>query len=343
MNLGILDIIGDELSADIIPNLGGLVVVSKDGCMIPEPIARALVPMMDLSRVGDGGRYLVRVSNDVQRGVVLALIFSYYPEATVLTPRPDVIRRYLANAKLSQISTGLQATPAPQIRAPQEPPRKPQDLFDLIYMDTLDKYRESILSALNRATKEKAAKSQMKNIASGVIQSKQVKNGIQVAFTADDIVEALFGDLERMGIIAISASSVEYFDEYIEAFFGRNKCKVFAPLHRSGGQPGRKEEVKVRVDEEINKTAQEIIGICLGDTRLENCANYGMLNHVIKGVVASYFTGKRALSEAQNQMLMGIVSTYFVKEYFSLENPSLLEGIANNPNQHFFAKLIKKA
>ena len=265
MSLAVVEYLGDYLTPGILPKSPNTIIICNEGCFLAENIQDLYRETTDIEGI-NRGNYLIKTSDEIQRGVVLSILNQRNQNVEIYTSRPEVISQYLTRCQIKILKTPSRVQPPRNIPAYIPPPQpKPVDNFDIIYRETLTKYFQTFLSLPIRANKQKSAKAQLKNIADGIIASTIKRMGKQLNVDSDAIVEAIFTDLEDHHIIINSASCLEYSNDLIDTYFGKNKSQTFYPKHRIGGigQPGNdNDETTSMISAIVALVMDDNFGVC---------------------------------------------------------------------------------
>ena len=360
MALCIVDYLHDSLSPEVLPDTQNMVIVCNESCIIPLNLSLKYMSTSDLDRIIRGGSYLVKVVNEVQRGLVYSILFNKSPKIQIFSSRPEIIAKYWPSCEIRQLSSVQSVQPfqsSPFIpptsskfvpNPTSEPYSKPKpsrtepEPFDVIYKESLSKYVETILSQPIRAPKEKSAKNQLKNIVTGMIASVKKKTNISMNVDINDLVETIFNDLIAHEIITQNFGNLEYSDENLEAYFGSQKTKLFIPGSKAEkvSRPfTTKEEGRPR-PENFESVICDIITIVLDDTRLIHCDNVGELVHLCKTVLKSYSETQQRIPDSQTGLIITGVIKYLISNYFTCSAD--LDEVSKNPTNFFGTKIIKR-
>lgn len=365
MSLAVVDYLCDLFQVEILPNSSNIIVICKDSCFVHDSFLARFAIVVDLSSISRGGSFIIKVSGEIQRGLIISLLITKYPMSIVYTPRKEVISKYLPSCKLDLLMTPTkQSFPmiGNQPKAAYAPPKdtlfsafgqkpqaapqqkQPPNYFDNVYTESLAKYCETILVTTIRATKQRSCRAQVKNIVDGVIASTRKRAGAQIQVDSEEITEAIINDMSDHGIISVSSMVVDYSDEEIEAYFGRQKSKKFIPKHRNGGvRVVRNEEVKNQpCPENYLDVIQSISNLAIQDDRCENMGSVGELMHFIKSLFVSYSSANsRHFNEAQTNQIISQIFRRVLEAKFDLKDIKNLDDVCVSPNKNFFIKLVK--
>lgn len=349
MSICVIDYISDSMDPSNIPNYQYNYVICNENCQVSEYITSTYAQSNDIERLSSPGSYIIKVSNDIQRGFLLAFLCNKL-KGEIFSHRPEVVSRTLNIPNVKLLPTPektleikpnyFQPTPAPSAS------KKPQDTFDLIYQESLEKYVETILTQQIRAIKIKSAKAQLKNIVDGIVIKNQKKNGVQVNFVSDEVVDAMFNDLENSGIISASMATVTYFDEWIDCFFGKRRGKEFVPKHRNPNIEVKPQRSANQAGSQfVNVISQElleyIIQLCVQDSRLSMVKSIGELSHLIKPI----FNQPQVVSQIPSSKIdsaLDRVLSYLLKQFFECEDGRSVDTVIQNLGVNFGTKIVRK-
>ena len=223
MSITILDFLGDILYPESLQNIENILTLCNESCVIFDSTQSRPINPSDLSLLTNGGRYHIRLSSDLQRGILIGLLYVKIPTIKLLTNRADLYSNYIKEncTGFNWSSSVKQETFSPKI----------SNFFETVYNDSLAKYVKTILTENGiRANKIKSAKAQVKNLIDGIIISLNVKSGRREKIEAEEVVEAIFDDLLGNKIIESNITgNLEYNDQLIDAFFGPRKTMIFKP------------------------------------------------------------------------------------------------------------------
>ena len=342
MSICVIDYISDSMDPSSIPNYQYNYVICNETCQISEYISSTYTQSNDIERLSTPGSYIIKVSNDIQRGFLLAFLCNKL-KGEIYSHRPEVVSRTLnmPNVKLLPTPEKILETRSNffQPPPPTNTPKKPLDAFDLIYQESLEKYVETILTQQIRAIKLKSAKAQLKNIVDGINIKNQKKSVIQAPIPSDEVVEAMFSDLENSGIISTGMATVTYFDEWIECFFGKRRGKEFMPKHRNPNSEAVPQRFNNQKDNIIStELLEQIIGLCLQDTRLNMVKSIGELAHLIKPILNQLQIAQQ-IPSSKTEMVSEKVLSYLLRQFFDLEDGKVVDNAIRN----FGTKIYKRA
>lgn len=245
MLLAVLDIIGDSIPLEIIPQENNFIILCDESCMIPDILNSKHLSFSQNDSIPQGHSHM-RISSDLHRGILVSQIFQKVQGLKMYTSRRDTFAQYFPVGSIDFIQ--IPQTFSSKIQSENNFILKKASIsndsqsFDMIYQESLVKYVKTFLMERNtRANKIKSAKAQAKNLVDGVITAFNKKYG-KYDVDSEIIVDALFNDLENHEIISVGIT-VEYNDAYIQEYFGRNRSMLFNPGHRSSEV---KTEVRVR-------------------------------------------------------------------------------------------------
>ncbi|OMJ94550.1 hypothetical protein SteCoe_2189 [Stentor coeruleus] len=363
MSLAVVDYLCDLFQVEILPISSNIIVICKDSCFVHDSFLARFSIVADLSNISRGGSFIIKVSGEIQRGLIISLLISKYPMSTIFTPRKEVISKYLPSCKIELLMTPIkqafpmnvnqpkvvnipvkEAFPQMGIQKSQTIPKQPPNYFDIVYMESLGKYCETILVNSIRATKQRSCRAQIKNIVDGVIASTRKKVGPQIQVDSEEVTEAIVNDISDHGIFNISAMLVEYNDEEIEAYFGRQKFKKFTPRHRNNGIKAiRNEDVKNQpCPENYLDVIQAVSNLAIQDDRCENMGSIGELMHFIKSLFIGYSNeSNRKFNEAQTNQIISQIFRKVLETKFDLRDIKNFDEVCVSPSKNFFIKLVK--
>jgi hypothetical protein len=342
----VVDFLLDYLSLEDLPEAWSVYVVCSDTCQVSSEVSANFVESTDVEKLIRGGKFLSRVSNDIQSGFLLSYLVNRL-QAEVYSHRPEVISRLLGIQSVRLLSTPdkiLENRSVFQVPAsvPEYLQARPVDAYDKVYQESLEKYVETILCQQIRASKVKSARAQLKNIIDGIIISNNKKGGIQLEASSEEITDAIYSDLENHGIIAISMNNVSYFDEWIECYFGKKKVKAFMPRHRNpNGVDVRPQAARQPVDDQCEALVQEIISSYKERSRYMQVKSVGELSHMVR-LALNEKIPDQSMSQAQKDVIGNKVMAGVIRAYFMTEDGRDLEEILKNLSFHFATKLIRK-
>mmetsp|Transcript_15800 Transcript_15800/g.22889 ORF Transcript_15800/g.22889 Transcript_15800/m.22889 type:complete len:374 (-) Transcript_15800:1420-2541(-) len=266
MEFKVYDILSDFIEEASIPQCDNYLLIMSETCIIPDKLYTLLQKLSSDQDPSLGGKLYTRASNEFERGILLGKL-SRCPNAKIVSPRPDVISKYIPNLKVEHLAVpGVQ----PSIKSslnPEIPEFKPQvsfqnadssfqkaesNLLKSIYDEVLNKYVEKFLKNTEiRATKIKSAKAQIKNLANGAITSskKKVSDTTELP-SPDDLAELIFEDLKKNNLVCESGNTFEFNDEKISQCFGPEKEAAFkSSLNKPGNsKPESPKPVQVSSD-----------------------------------------------------------------------------------------------
>lgn len=356
----VIDYLFDFLSLADIPDAQNAYVICSDTCQVNDDILAIFNESTDIERLIKGGKYISRVSNDIQSGFLLSYLINKL-QADVYSHRPELISRLFGvqNVRCLQTPDKLfeskpSSAPIPQASGNWDF-NKPVDSFDKVYQDSLDKYVETILCQPIRATKIKSAKGQLKNIVDGIIISLTKRSNIKVDFSSEDISDAIFSDLESHGIISNSMAAVSYFDDYIESYFGKRRVKNFLPHHKSGlGERGPAPKhanpstssnslSQNRQDEDkLDSLVSNFLDIITEDQKYKSIKSVGELSHLLK-LTLNELSRDFDLNQSQKDRMHQKLFPRVIQQLFNVEQGKSYEDISKDPNAHFALKIVRKS
>jgi len=243
MEFKVYDILSDFIEETSIPQCDNYLLIMSETCIIPDKLYTLLQKLSSDQDPSLGGKLYTRASNEFERGILLGKL-SRCPNAKIVSPRPDVILKYIPNLKVEHLAVpGVQPVIKSSLN-PEIPEFKPQvsfqnsdssfqkaesNLLKSIYEEVLNKYVEKFLKNTEiRATKIKSAKAQIKNLANGAITSSKKKLSDATELPSpDDLAELIFEDLKKNDLVCESGNTFEFNDEKITQCFGPEKEAAF--------------------------------------------------------------------------------------------------------------------
>ena len=356
----VIDYLFDFLSLADVPDAQNTYIICSDTCQVNDDILAVFNESTDIERLVKGGKYISRVTNDIQSGFLLSYLINKL-QAEVYSHRPELISRLFGvqNVRCLQTPDKLfeskpNAAPLAQASGNWDM-KQPVDSFDKVYQDSLEKYVETILCQPIRATKIKSAKGQLKNIVDGIVISLTKRSNIKVEFSSEDISDSIFADLESHGIIAQSMAAVSYFDEWIESYFGKRKVKIFVPRHRSGAGAGDREHglnpAKMsnnpntsgqnREEEKLDMLIPTFLDNILLDGKYNSIKSVGELSHLLK-LTLNELSRDYELNTVQKDKMHQKLFPYVIQQLFNVEQGKSYDDISKDPNAHFALKIVRK-
>ncbi|OMJ69351.1 hypothetical protein SteCoe_32958 [Stentor coeruleus] len=240
MSIAILDMISDYVAIDFLPAERSILMICSETCLIPSSLKCEHMPEVDIDTLLKGGIYFIRIASDLQKGIIIGSLYSKHRSnyinsqllIKIYSPRKDIFSNFVLQGTFEILSIPVADLP---IR-PNPPPAPNQvpdsSTFDGIYMESLSKYSKAILFEKTiRANKIKSAKAQLRNVVDGTIISYRKKFSRNIDFDSDEVVDAIFADFERLGII-INGYTLEYNDSLIDAYFGFSRTMTYIPAHK---------------------------------------------------------------------------------------------------------------
>ena len=349
MSIAVIDMLGDMLTPEILPNNEHSVLIYNEGSVDNFNILSEYPCTNDIIASLQGGRHSITVSSEAQRGLVLSLIIARRKNITIYTARPEIISIYLQGIPIKALKTIIRSVspqkPREERPRPQANVKKPLDHFDTVYQESLKRYGESMLITQTRATKLKSAKAQLKNLVDGIIVSTRKKIGQEISVSPDYIVERIYADLEKHQIIS-GGITLEYNDQLIEAYFGKKPTRIFKADLREGNNIEEAKEPERQVlgaEEEILNNAVLEIAENLPEATLNICKSIGQLVIFSKKELKAYCEGKnKRFNEKQAQLLSQKLIKFILDSYFCIQDTGLTaDNISKAPQSYFVAKIDK--
>lgn len=347
MSICVVDFISNAIVPNILPNYQHNYIICAENCQILDPVVNNYVQSSNIETLLSLGSYIIRISNDIQRGFLLGFLCNKF-KADVYSHRPEVISRTLNIQSVRLLPTPDRVLEAgPSFLQPSQPsvpsvPKKPLDNFDMIYQESLEKYIETILTQQIRAVKFKSAKAQLKNIVDGIIIKNQKKNNMQVTFSSDEIVESMFSDLETHGIISASVASVTYFDDWIECYFGKRKGKEFLPRHRNPNEIRAPQRPNNQVDLSLpQELLQNLLPLFVQNPRLNQIKSVGELSHLIKTTLNTSVIPAQ-IQKSNLESISEKILYFMLKNHFDTEDGQSPELVIQNIAINFGTKITKR-
>jgi len=93
----------ESVDDQILQTCDNFILVISEECQISDYLRSQLTYVSVMENIREGGRYFTRVSNELERGIVLGALHRI-PNVCIVTNRPEVIRRYLPYCNTSSFS-----------------------------------------------------------------------------------------------------------------------------------------------------------------------------------------------------------------------------------------------
>lgn len=240
MSIAVLDMISDYVAPELLPNEHSIFMICGESCLIPPTLRCESMPVVDLDTLLRGGIYFMRIASDLQKGIIIGSLYSKHQSnfnnsqisIKIYSPRKDIFANFLIPGTFEILTIPVADLPIRANHIPAASPASDSSTFDAIYMESLGKYSKAILFEKTiRTNKIKSAKAQLKNVVDGTIISYRKKFSKNVDFDSEEVVDAIFSDFERLGII-INGFILEYNDNLIDAYFGFSRSMLFVPGHK---------------------------------------------------------------------------------------------------------------
>ena len=103
MSFYVLEVLTDRVDDQILQMCDNFILVVGEECQISDYLRSQLTYVSVMESIREGGRYFTRVSNELERGIVLGALHRI-PNVCIVTNRPEVIRRYLPYCNTSSFS-----------------------------------------------------------------------------------------------------------------------------------------------------------------------------------------------------------------------------------------------
>lgn len=361
MSLIVVDYLFNYFQQDILPNVNNLVIICNEECMIHDSFLVKYTIVTSLDNLNKGGLFILKAVSEVQRGFILSLLITKYQISYILTPRKDVISKYLPSCRIQDLRTPskqiqikspnlaqneplISIPPQSSVQNSKIPSQKnpPLNLYDQVYIESLNKYYDTILATPMKAAKLKSAKGQLKNIVDGVIASLKKKTGIQDICEGEELTDAIITDLSDYGLINLSLTNIDYNEEEIEAYFGRKKIKNFIPRHKnSGNRPIRQEDAKKPpFSEDLLEVVQTIVKHSVQDDFLEKVSSIGELVHFLRSMLNKFCSyNSRQFTDAQSNQINSLVLKSVLEARFVINGFKNIDEVCVTPNKFFYIEL----
>lgn len=340
MAVCVIDYFLDELLQGNLPSLPSVVIVCKEICVIKDPAFSNFTYTSDIDRILRGGNFIVRVSNDIQRGLIYFLLASKSQAGCkFFTHRAEVLLKYIGPCQLEVLQIPIRSFIAAPLKSSPEVPQAPKKLvdpFELVYRDSLEKYVSTFLLNSTRANKLKSAKAQLKNLVNGIIISVTKQINAEINFSPDEITEAIFADLESHGVISASGLSVDYYDDWIEIYFGRAKTKPFIPGKRNIDKAGVKKDEPDRKEDDVKEIITALADNCMNDRRISEVEIFGDLVHLCKLILKKHLEEQNKVISTikQNEVLKGLYR-FILLNIFYIESAEKVDRMVAEPQANF--------
>lgn len=227
MSISIIDYISDCIFPEILPDSPIQLVFCEEHCLVPDSLKATLLIELDKIQILKGGLFIYRTSTNFNKGCLIGLALSIFPDSKLFTSRREIFSAIIPNMFLEFL---YQPIPTPKLNPVQTQLKNTSGSFVEIYNESLTKFTKTfLLDKSLRAVKSRSLRAQAKNLVDGVIISLNRKYGRSEATDSEIVVNAMFDDFERHGVFKVCYNNVEYNDVLIEAFFGLYKSKIFIP------------------------------------------------------------------------------------------------------------------
>lgn len=355
-----------------------IVILCNETSLIPDSIHSESINFTDIPNISRQGYSHLRTSSELQRGIIIGLLYTKYPDIVIYTSRRDLYTQYIPPSSFQLLNTVPSSKKDFSYVSPNNDSYNKE--FDTIYQESLNKYVTSFLREKSiRATKYKSAKAQAKNIVDGIIASLNKKSIKRISTNSEDIVEAIFADLERYEIITIGIS-LEYNDELINLYFSRGSTREFIPEYRNASKPqenfnnqnfyeyknqknepnpdfNRKEpeEIKKDVSRDNIEIKKDVLGDNIDYTEYTSFALEKILEDKCKIISVLHLYRNcmfyiREYNEINNKILENELKNrltsklmlFLMEIYFKAESDLTNEEIINNYQKNFTIKLSIK-
>jgi hypothetical protein len=358
MEVAIIDYLGSGLSIEVLPKNADAVILCDNFCYVPEDIQSKYLLTVNIDKSLKGGNHLIKVVNEIQRGLVLSIMFSKNKKIVVYTPRPEVITKYMPGCEIRYLSAPIQpedprtkSKKVPEEYKPQfadpgfpSPNKKsPSTPFEIVYKESLEKYAETILMTAVRALKSKSAKAQLRNIIVGVMISYSKKAPVKLTFDSEEVTEAIFTDLEEHGIIS-GSSNLNYDDDLIDKYFGKKRTMKIIPGQKLGEpKPPKSEDLHPKNIqlEHLTKIITDISSSLISDDAILACTLFSNLVRFNKNAIEAYISSenKKPLTPPEVAYVMKGLIKFEFEMFFTADSKDSIEKISSNPNDYFTMKL----
>lgn len=236
MSISIVDYISDYLYAEILPASPIILIICEEHCLVPDSLKATSLSTLDTILILKGGLFVYRAGTSFDKGSQIGLALSTFPESKLFTPRRELFHGIIPNSTLEFL---YQPAPSPKVLSSPGQNKGSSSSFEEIYNESLSKFTKTfLLDRALRAVKSRSLRAQAKNLIEGVLISLSRKYGKSEMVDSETIVDAMFDDFEKQGVLKVAYNSVEYNDALIEAFFGYHKTRIFVPGYeakRNGG------------------------------------------------------------------------------------------------------------
>lgn len=200
------------------------VIVIPENCVIPADSRQAFSIISNVSQVSIAGNYITRVSNPLEKGIVLGRIIEILPEATILSVHCESLLKMIPEPMLDERTapdesngsnelkeeTGIMETEELKETVPIR-----SGIYKSIYQESLNKYIEKYVLLAGASLKIQSMKNQIKNFVSGTTAS-YMSNGIRdSSLDVDVIVNHIYSDLLKNNVFTEVFSKIEWNDEAI--------------------------------------------------------------------------------------------------------------------------------
>lgn len=202
------------------------VLVLPENCVIPADNRQAFLIISDIGQIRTAGNYIIRVSNPLEKGIVLGRAIEILPEATVISVHQKSLLKMSPEPILgaqTMYDTSTEISIPDRMGARREELKEAAPIrsaiYKSIYQDSFTKYIEKFVLIPRVSLKIKSVKNQIMNLVRGAVSSYQSNGQRSSDINVDEIVNHIYSDLIKNMVFTEVLSKIEWNDKKIEKLF----------------------------------------------------------------------------------------------------------------------------